>query len=162
MPIVSDFVDTLFLSKSQYRDILQKNNQSQQIYEDVSKFIGKSFGVKMIPSWIQVERIFYLSKNPEMKLAEKYAIKQNWQKAAEIWNNQTKNENIKIAAKACYNMALSCEMAGKYDLAIDWLTDSNNILTKNNYQHRANCRQYIDVLKFRKEEIERLEKQFRN
>ena len=161
-PIVSESIDTLFFSKSQYRDILQKNKQSQQIYTDASNFIGRTFGAKIIPSWAPVYRMYYQSKNPEMIQAGKYAKNQDWLKAAEIWNHQTKNENQKIAAKACYNMALACEMEGKYDLAIDWLTESNNILTKNNFQHRAYCQQYMRVLIVRKDEIEELEKQIRN
>jgi tetratricopeptide (TPR) repeat protein len=161
-PIVFDYVDTLFFSKSQYRDILQKNKQSQQIFQDASNFIGKSFGAKMIPSWAPVDRVYYQSKNPEMVKAENYAKKQDWLKAAEIWNRQTKNKNEEIAAKACYNLALACEMEGKYDLAIDWLAESNNVLTKNNFQHRAVCCQYIDLLKLRKVEIKKLEKQIRN
>jgi hypothetical protein len=57
---------------------------------------------------------------------------------------------------------LVCEMEGKYDLAFYWLTDSNNRLTKYNYQHSANCQQYMRVLNLRKYEIEKLEKQIRN
>ena len=97
-----------------------------------------------------------------MLKAEKYAISQDWLKAGEIWNRQTKNKNEEIAAKACYNLALACEMEGKYDLAIDWLTDSNNHLTKFNYQHSAYCQQYMRVLSLRRYEIEKLEKQIRN
>jgi len=159
-PIVSDYVDTLFFSKSQYRDIQQRNNQFQQIYADVSKFLGKSFGTKMIPSWKPVDRMYYQSKNPQMIQAEKYAKNQDWLNAAEIWNRQTKNKNEKIAAKACYNLALACEMEGKYDLAIDWL--NHKTLTKYNEQYEINCERYIRVLTLRKYEIEKLEKQIRN
>jgi tetratricopeptide (TPR) repeat protein len=161
-PIVFDYVDTLFFSKSQYRDILQKNKQSQQIFQEASNFLGKTFGAKLIPSWKPVDRIYYHSKNPEMIKAENYAINRDWLKAAEIWNQQTKNKNQEIAAKAFYNMALACEMDGKLDLAIEWLHNSNTILSKQNEQYEANCRQYIRVLTLRKDEIDKLEKQIRN
>lgn len=59
-------------------------------------------------------------------------------------------------------MALTCEMLGNYDLAMDWVTESNNVLTKNNLQHKAICLQYLKVLTSRKYEIEKLEKQIRN
>ncbi len=154
-------IDTLYFSKSQYHDVQEKKQQSQQIYEDISKFLGKSFGKKLIPSWVQVDRMYYHSKNSEMIKAENYAINRDWLKAAEIWNRQTKNKNQEIAAKACYNMALACEMDGKYDLAIEWLNNSNTILIKQNEQYKANCKQYIRVLNSRKDEIEKLEKQIR-
>ena len=162
MPDVFESVDTIFFSKSQYRDIQQKNKQSQQIYKEASKYLGKTFGTKIIPSWVPVNRIYYQSYNPDMKLAEKFAIKQDWLKAAEIWNKQTKNKNQKIAAKACYNMALACEMEGKYDLAIDWLIESRNFRIKNKFLHQAYCQQYIILLTLRKYEIEELKKQIRN
>jgi hypothetical protein len=160
IPNVYSQVDTLFFSKSQYKEIQQENLQSLKIYQDAAKYLGKSFGKKMVPSWVPVYRIFYHSKNPEMIKAEKYAKNQDWLDAAEIWNKQTKNKNEEIAAKACYNMALACEMNGKYDLAIDWL--NHKILTKHNEQYEINCEQYIRVLTLRKYEIEELEKQLRN
>jgi len=67
---------------------------------DAFSFLGKSFGAKMIPSWISVERIYLHSKNPEMIEAVNYAIHQEWLKAAEIWNTQTRNKNQEIASKA--------------------------------------------------------------
>jgi len=161
-PIISESIDTLYFTKSQFKDLQQKNNNSQQIYREASKFLGKTFGAKLIPSWKPVDRIYYHSKNPEMIKAENYAINRDWLKAAEIWNQQTKNKNQEIAAKAFYNMALACEMDGKLDLAIEWLRNSNTILTKQNEQYEANCKQYIRVLRLRKDEIEELEKQIRN
>ena len=161
-PIFYNQTDTLFFSKSQYKDIQHKNKNSQQIYLDASKYLGESFGTKLIPTWILDGRTYYHSKHPEMLKAEIYMKNYDWLKAGEIWNKQTKNKNRKIAAKACFNMALTCEMEGKYDLAMEWLIDSNNILIKNNYQHRIICQQYLKVLTLRKYEIEKLEKQIRN
>lgn len=159
-PTIYNQIDTLFFSKSQFKDIQQKNPHSQQIYKDASNHLGKCFGTKIIPSWVPVERIYYQSKNSEMLKAEKYAISKDWLKAGEIWNRQTKNINEEIAAKACYNMALVCEMEGKYDLAIEWL--NHKVLTKYNEPYEVNCEQYIRVLTLRKYEIEKLEKQIRN
>ncbi|MEI8112813.1 MAG: DUF6340 family protein [Bacteroidia bacterium] len=159
-PTIYNQIDTLFFSKSQFKDIQQKNRQSQQIYKDAANHLGKCFGTKIIPSWVPVDRIYYHSKNSEMLKAEKYAISQDWLKAGEIWNRQTKNKNEEIAAKACYNLALACEMEGKYDLAIDWL--NHKVLTKYNEPYEVNCEQYIRVLTLRKYEIEKLGKQIGN
>jgi len=159
-PTIYNQIDTLFFSKSQFKDIQRKNRHSQQIYKEASNHLGKCFGTKIIPSWIPVERIYYQSKNPEMLKAEKFAISKDWLKAGEIWNRQTKNKNEEIAAKACYNMALACEMEGKYDLAIEWL--NQKVLTKYNELYEVNCEQYIRVLTLRKYEIEKLEKQIGN
>ena len=90
--------------------------------------------------------------------AEKYAKKNDWLKAAEFWNKETNNKNQKIAAKACVNMALACEMEGKPGLGIQWLIKSYNALPKNSEVHKANCQQYINGLALRKKDIERLDK----
>jgi len=134
----------------------------EEILQNSSEYLAKSFGSKLFPNWIPVERIYYKSKNPDMIKAEGFAIKNDWLKAAEIWKQKTKNKNSQIKAKACYNMALAAEMEGKPDLAIEWLAKSYSSLSHNNLLHRAYCQQYINVLALRKKEIERLEKQVRN
>jgi hypothetical protein len=136
-----------------------KDKILRQLVNSSSIYLGSSFGAKMIPNWMPTERMYYKSKNTEMLKAEKYAISQDWLKAAEIWNQQTKNKNDKIAAKACYNMALACEMEGKPDVAIAWLVKSYSSLKKNNEDHKTNCQRYVNILAIRKLEIERLEEQ---
>ena len=96
-----------------------------------------------------------------MLLAEKYALNNEWLKAAEIWNKQSRNKNPRMAAKACYNMALACEMEGKLDAAIDWLVQSHSVLKENNEEHKENCKRYIAVLAQRKKEIDKLAHQVR-
>lgn len=129
--------------------------------DDIPRFLGKSFGQKIIPSWIKVNRMYYRSNNQNMLRAEKYALNNQWLKAAEIWNRETRNENDKIAAKACFNMALAAEMEGKNDIAISWLVDSYSLLKRPDEAHRANCQRYIGVLAVRKKEIEKLGAQIR-
>ena len=94
-----------------------------------------------------------------MHQAEKFVFDNEWLKATEIWNKETKNKNPRIAAKACYNMALTCEMETRLDAGIDWLNKSYAILGRNNVKHKDICQRYIKVLGTRKNEIERLDKQ---
>lgn len=155
-------IDTLYFNKSQYLDIRKKNESKKLIYQDAAKYLGQRFGTKIIPSWVAEERSYCKSIHPKMRKAETYLKNSDWLKAGEIYNKQTKNKSQKIAAKSCWNMAVACEMEEKYDLAIEWLIDSNNILTKNNLQHRLNCLQYMRDLTLRKDEVEKLEKQIRN
>lgn len=136
--------------------------KTELILNNASEYLARSFGAKIIPSWIPAERLYYQSNNPNMLAAEKMAKDNDWLKAAEIWKKETKNKNRKIAAKACYNMALACEMEGKYDFAIDWLVKSYSEEIANSEAHKKNCQQYINVLALRKKEIERLSKQVRN
>lgn len=136
--------------------------KTKLILNNASEYLARYFGAKMVPSWVPAERLYYKSHNPNMLAAEKLALNNDWLKAAEIWNKETKNKNHQIAAKACYNMALACEMEGKYDFAIDWLVKSYSGQIMNSEEHKQNCQRYINVLALRKKEIEQLSKQVRN
>ena len=154
--------DTLFFDKTQVDTYSRyKEKTLSMLLNNSSSYLGKSFGPKVIPTWTRVERMYYNSRNIEMLKAEKLALNQDWMKAAEIWNRETKNKNKKIATKASYNMAVACEMEGNPDAAIDWLVKSYTYLQKNNDEHRKNCQRYVNILVNRKKEIERLDKQMK-
>lgn len=155
-------IDTLYYENNGQAYNLSSIDKIKLHMFDASYYLGQSFGTKLIPNWVSAERMYYRSNNRDMLKAEQLALNQNWLKAAEIWNRETKNKNQRIAAKACFNLALACEMEGKYDLAFDWITKSYSVLTKNNEEHKANCQRYINVLAIRKKEVERLGKQVRN
>jgi len=153
--------DTLFYDEFEFRNFRLKNRKSRQQYMNTSEYLGREFGARMLPSWIQVERMYYRSNSADMRKAEKFALKQDWLKAAEIWNKETKNKNLIISAKARYNMALACEMEGKLDIGIEWLEKSSLSLNKDDGMHKINCQRYINILTGRKKEIEKLGNQMR-
>jgi len=157
-----NLTDTLFFDQEQVNSYSRyKEKTLGMLLNNSSNYLGKSFGPKVIPTWTRVDRMYYNSRNIEMLKAEKLAHNQDWLKAAEIWNRETKNKNKKIAAKASYNMAVACEMEGKPDAAIDWLVKSYTYLQKNNDEHRKNCQRYVNILVNRKKEIDRLDKQMK-
>lgn len=152
-------IDTLFYDETQLSPYLFNNKPPKKLLNNSCQYLGRFFGTKAIPSWLQVDRLYYKSNNLDMLQAEKYALENDWLKAAEIWNKETKNKSPRIAAKACYNMALACEMEARLDAGIDWLVKSYSILPQNNLEHRNNCLRYVNILVTRKKEIERLGKQ---
>jgi hypothetical protein len=126
------------------------------------KSIGNHIGTKIVPTWNPVQRIYYHSKNQDMLKGEEFIRQREWLKAAEILNMKTKSKNRKLAAKARFNIALTCEMLGNPDTAIEWLNKSNTVKSSFMKKHEKVCKQYIEVLTLRKLEIERLEKQVSN
>lgn len=141
--------------------VLNFNKNAHNALESSATYLGRNFGTKIIPFWLKVERMYYKSNNPEMIKAEKFAMNNEWLKAANIWNKLSKNKNAKIAAKASFNMALACEMEGKVGVAIDWLVQSYSGVTASEEAHQDNCKHYINVLALRKKELDKLEKQVR-
>lgn len=154
--------DTLTFATDDIPLGLAENLKIKLVVYNSARYLGKSFCSKIIPTWIQVDRFYYTSKNRNMVQAEKFALNNDWLKAAEIWKMQTKSKNHLMVAKATYNMAIACEMEGNPDAALDWLVRSFSVLKKNNEDHKANCKQYINVLTLRKKEIEKLSQQVRN
>jgi len=154
--------DTLSFVATDFPADLSENIKIKIAANNSSIFMGQSFCAKIIPTWIPVERMYYTTDNKDMREAEKFALNSEWLKAAEIWNRQTKSQNLLMVAEATYNMALACEMEGKLDAAIDWLIRSSTILKKKNEIHKMNCQQYIALLTQRKKEIEKLSHQVRN
>ncbi|HEX7583621.1 MAG TPA: DUF6340 family protein, partial [Prolixibacteraceae bacterium] len=152
-------IDTLTYDETQGIPNVFNNSPPKKNLYNSCQYLGQFFGTKAIPSWVQVDRLYYKSNNLDMRHAEKFALNNDWLKAAEIWNKETKNKNPRIAAKACYNMALACEMEARLDAGIDWLVKSYSILPHNNVDHRNNCLRYVNILVTRKKEIDRLDKQ---
>lgn len=134
-------------------------------YRDIYRYckeIGEYIGSQIIPTWQPEERMYYKSRNAEMLKAEKFAKNNDWRNAAEIWNKMTRNGNRVMTAKACFNMALACEMEGNLEAANDWVVQSYLKLKKNDRNQREDCRRYISMLASRKKEIEKLSKQVAN
>jgi tetratricopeptide (TPR) repeat protein len=155
-------MDTLIYDPFDLPVAMDTQKRLQAIVDGSSSYLGRFAGSKIIPNWMPVQRLYYKSNNPNMLLAEGYALQNDWLKAAGLWNRLTNNKNRKIAAKASYNMALACEMEGKHDVAIDWLVKSFSILKQNSEEHKENCQRYIAILTQRKKELEKLTKQVRN
>lgn len=147
--------------KSQFPKLYGIHLKIKPFMNQAAQDLAILFGTRLIPVWQNAERTYYRSKNQEMLVAEKFAFKNDWLKAAEIWNRQSTNENPGIAGKACFNMALACEMEGRPDIALDWLNKSKLYRINDIIGHRLNCTKYIAILSERKEKIESLKKQVR-
>lgn len=154
--------DILYYGNSVYPELFGNNTNHLRMLENTAQYLGKSFATKIIPSWETVDRTYYRSHNDNMLIAEKYFLENEWLKAAEIYNKATNNKNRNIAAKAKFNMALICEMEGKLDAAIDWVTRSKSTYKQDNPVHAYNCSQYNSILLKRTTEIEKLATQVRN
>lgn len=106
---------------------------------------GLRYGQRISPSWFEVPRYYYTSGTNDMKKAGKLAASLDWQGAAEIWKKVAYKEKERIAAKACFNMALVCEIEDLLIPALDWAIKSYFI------KQDPITRDYIDQLKVRYE-----------
>ena len=119
---------------------------------------GEKFAEFLIPHWTEAERVYYRSGHIELKKTEELVEQNRWMEAAEIWKKNVNNKNKNIAAKSMFNMALACEVNGEIDAAIDWVVKSYHLLGSKNEIHEFHCKNYIEVLGWRKANIKQIER----
>lgn len=106
------------------RDAVMQLPNKRNMLNQTGYNAGSQFGKRISPNWIWVTRYVYKGKGEDMKLAYRYSYNKNWDQAAQVWSKYTANPKKKTAGKACYNMAVVCEIKGKLDLAVDWVNKS--------------------------------------
>jgi hypothetical protein len=88
--------------------------------------LAKSYTEEIIPFWKEETRFYYIDNR--LAQAGYYINDENWSNALDVWARYVNNENMELAAIACFNMAVGCEILGEYELALKWL---ENVKRKN-------------------------------
>ena len=145
-----------FGSIKHFRSKLKKDDVRKWLAGILSDEIAYKISNKIAPYWITVKRDVYLTMNEEMQIASLLVNDNKWKQAASIWKKYVVNENVKLAAKACHNMALVCEVEGRLDVALIWLQKALNLRPYYTTQN------YKKVIEYRLKEQEILDKQFGN
>jgi hypothetical protein len=104
---------------------------------------GLRYGQRISPTWFEVPRFYHKSGGKAMREAGKKAASLDWKGASEIWKKMAYQDDEKTASKACFNMALVCEMEDLLIPALDWAIKSYLIIQD------PVTKDYIDQLKVR-------------
>ena len=107
---------------------------------NAGNYIGDASARRYLPVVIWQSRDIYKRGNDLMKVAWRKAVTNDWNSAMEKWNALSKSKNSKVAGRACFNMALGCEVLGKIDLAKTWAQKAFTDFGNNN------ARRYLYVL----------------
>ncbi|WP_298734452.1 DUF6340 family protein [uncultured Chitinophaga sp.] len=125
----------------------------KEAVKQVGAEAGLQYANRLIPYRIRVTRDYYVKGTDNFRTARRKAQTGNWDGAAALWKKETTNPNSTVAGRACYNMAIICEINGELDLAIKWsqkaYEEYNNRLALN----------YIRILKNRQAGNELLKQQ---
>lgn len=119
----------------------------------VGNIAGHDYAFSVVPLWQRVSRDYYTKGSSNFKAATRKARTGNWEGAADLWNEETDNPKRKIAGRACYNMAIICEINGDLDGAIKWAQKSYE-----DYNNHLALK-YVKILNGRKLDNERLKDQ---
>ncbi|RUT79899.1 DUF6340 family protein [Ancylomarina longa] len=120
-------VDSLYTDVESYsyrtivEELLPKRND---IMRDVSYDIGNNYAKLLSPEWINMSREYFVAGDKRFAVAEYYMEVGDWDKSIDVYKQVTNESDPKIAARACYNLAIAYEQKDDYKVAEEWLAKS--------------------------------------
>jgi len=158
-----NFIDQKSFSATDltFEDAQKKLPSKSRAISETGFFAGEQYAYQITPKKDKVKRVFYKKaknsskkENVAFKNASNALKSNNIAKCASIWNDFVNHEDIEIAGRACFNMALACELKNNHNLAIDWIKKS---IAYNNKK----AIDYFTILDNRKLEIKKVEQQLK-
>jgi hypothetical protein len=119
----------------------------------VSNKAGHGYAFRIIPFQLRVMRDYYVKGTDNFKIARRKAQMGKWDDAGLLWEKETTNSKMKIAGRACYNMAIINEINGDLDAALTWAQKSYE-----DYNDKLAIR-YVRILENRRYKNEVLKEQ---
>lgn len=110
----------------------------------VSNKSGHGYALRILPYQLRVMRDYYVKGTDNFKIARRKAQLGKWDEAGILWEKETGNSSMKIAGRACYNMAIINEINGDLDAALQWAQKSYE-----DYNDKLGIR-YVRILENRK------------
>lgn len=121
--------------------------------KETGRNTGYGYAQRILPYWLRVSRDYYVRGSDNFRIGRRKAQTGNWSEAGRLWKQETRNPDSKVAGRACYNMAIICEINGQLNEAIQWAQKSYE-----DYNNRL-ALHYVKILQNRKANNELLEGQ---
>jgi hypothetical protein len=95
--------------------------------EKAGYIAGMNVLKRISPAYSTVERYYYKNLNSDFRKAYQLVKFRRWEDAAKYWEPYLQSDNLKIKAKAAYNMALIAELHGELKLAHDLIKEAGEL-----------------------------------
>jgi len=92
----------------------------KEAIKEVSNKAGHGYGMRLLPFSLRVMRDYFVKGTDNFKIARRKAQLGKWDEAGQLWEKETGNPKMKVAGRACYNMAIINEINGDVDTALQW------------------------------------------
>lgn len=135
------------------RDAVAGLGDPIQAQRDLAWEAGWMYGQRIAPHEVLAERPLYATGSPELKEASRRVKDGDWAGAVEIWKSIRAQGSPKEAGKARYNLAVSREVHGDLEKALQFATKAATELDN------GRTRRYVAELTARKADLERLGEQ---
>jgi len=134
-------------------DLFQEFTPVKQALSEAGIAVALDFSEKISTEWRRERRPFYVKGDDNLKLGGTLIDNGDWKQAIALWKDTAENSKSKSTkSKAQLNVAMAYEIQGDIESAISWALDSYNTM------YRQITYQYLELLEYRKKEIQKQNK----
>ena len=137
-------------------DALQAIDKRRETLLAQSKSSGNTYGQRMQPQKLEVQRDYYIVGTRNFELADDKIQEGAYHEAIKLWEDEIANPKPRISGRACYNLAVINEFKGNLQAAMNWANKSYDL-----YEEDATL-DYITVLAHRQAQSDVLKIQLAN
>ena len=158
-PTILDELDDITItvvdrgSSSTERAAWNKLPDRDDTIETIGKRAGLEYGRRIAPSYVYKNRQYYTDKDDRLKEAGAEVREDRWEQAASLWRQVLEDADPELAGRAANNLALSLELGGLIDEAIEMQKRAVDMLDN------GQARRYLSTLKDRARNLTRLDQQ---
>lgn len=158
-PVILDELDNITItetdrgSASTERAAWGKLRDRDDTIEAIGHQAGQEYGRRIAPSYIYENRQYYNDKDDRLKEAAAEVREDRWEQAASLWRQVLEDADPELAGRAAYNLALSLELGGLVDEAIEMSNRAVELLDN------GQARSYRRTLMQRARDLARLDSQ---
>jgi len=127
-------------------------NRKEAVVEH-SRNIGNAYARRIRPFNRRVTRTYFVKGTDNFVVAKRRAQAGDWAGAAQLWEQELSHPDEKVAGRAHYNMAISNEINGNLDKALEFASKSYA-----DYRNNDALR-YLDILRYRQRQNRELNRQ---
>jgi hypothetical protein len=101
-----------------------------QLQNHLARTVGNTYGERISPHIVSVQRGWYAVGSPELRKAALFAKADNWDRAARIWTKILDSEDAHDIAKARHNLAVHNELQGNLKKARNLASRAERTLSR--------------------------------
>ena len=120
-------MDSLYseVSSSSYQRLVEEKLPSRkEISAEVAYEIGRKYANLISPQWTNITREYFIGGDQDFILARYYLENDNLEQSIAIWEKLVESNDLKISARAAYNLAMAYELKNDFEQANHWMRKS--------------------------------------